>query len=124
MQDETTLIISKDKTLIIKGFAILFMIAHHCLIKEFYISVPEFLYNPIAIRLQIGSKMCVGLFTFFVGYGCFYAKSIDLLYISRHVWRLLKPYWSILFLTLLIIIITYSKNENSQHVKWGYSLTC
>ena len=100
-----TSILTKDKTLIIKGFAILFMIAHHCFIKEFYLDSPSILNSYFALRVQIGMKMCVGLFTFIIGYGGGYALKIDLRYIYSHVWRLLKQYWIVLAITLLIIII-------------------
>lgn len=98
--------LSKDTTQIIKGFAILFMIAHHVLIKEFYMDQPEILTNIFSIRLQIGMKMCVGLFTFFVGYGAFYAKELDIRYIYKHIWRLLKCYWLVLLVTILIAYIS------------------
>lgn len=100
-----TAILTKDKTLIIKGFAILFMIAHHCFIKEFYLDSPSILNSYFALRVQIGMKMCVGLFTFIVGYGGYYAKKTDRHYIYSHVWRLLKQYWIVLAMTLLVIII-------------------
>lgn len=65
-------IISKDKTQIIKGCAILFMIVHHCFIKEFYINPPSYLSTLICIKFYTSMKICVGLFTFFVEYGAFY----------------------------------------------------
>lgn len=95
-------VVSKDKSMIIKGIAILFMIAHHCLIKEFYIDAPDFLLTPLSRYLQTGNKMCVGLFTFFIGYGSFYAKSFDTSYVTSRIWRLTKQYWLILFFTVLI----------------------
>ena len=81
------------------------MIAHHVLIKEFYVNQPEILTNIFSIRLQIGMKMCVGLFTFFVGYGAFYAKELTFRYIFKHIWRLLKCYWLILLVTISIAYI-------------------
>lgn len=99
------IVISKDKTQIIKGFAILFMILHHSLIKEFYLDPPALLSSFVAIRLQIGMKMCVGIFTFVVGYGSFYAKDVDIHYIKNHIWRLLKQYWLILFITIALVVI-------------------
>lgn len=55
------IVISKDKTTILKGVAILFMILHHVLIKEFYIEQPEILSSSVAVRMQIAMKMCVGI---------------------------------------------------------------
>ena len=99
------IIITKDKTQIIKGCAILFMIAHHCLIKEFYINPPSFLSTLICVKFYTSTKICVGLFTFFVGYGAFYAEKIDTTYIFKHIWRLLKNYWFILITTIILSII-------------------
>lgn len=96
--------ITKDMTLILKGFAILFMIAHHVLIKEFYIEPPIFLSSFIAFCLQIGMKMCVGIFTFFVGYGYFYSKNKDTKYAIQHFWRMIKMYWLILIPTILLAV--------------------
>ena len=107
-----TVIISKDKTLIIKGFAILMMIAHHCWIKEFFVKPPEILsYYPM-IKLDYGMKMCVGLFTFFVGYGFFHAKNVDARYVFRHIWRLCRKYWLILSLTILFSLIGGGKSRH------------
>lgn len=61
------IVISKDKTTILKGVAILFMILHHVFIKEFYVEAPEFLSSPVAVRVQIAMKMCVGIYTFIIG---------------------------------------------------------
>lgn len=102
-------VLTKDKTQIIKGIAILLMIAHHCLIKEFYLTPPDYVNSFAATSLQTGAKMCVGLFTFFIGYGCFFAQRIDFKYISQHVWRLLKQYWIVLFVTILIVLFSCSK---------------
>lgn len=94
--------ITKDKTTIIKGFAILFMIAHHILIKEFYIKPDSMLYTFPALRLQIGMKTCVGIFTFIIGYGFYFNKKYDIGYVYSHVKRLLLRYWFILLPTILI----------------------
>lgn len=92
-------------TTIIKGFAILFMIGHHVLIKEFYINPPEFLYSFVALRLYIGMKMCVGIYTFFIGYAYFYSKGkTNLVSIFNRIWKLLQKYWIILLVTISITI--------------------
>lgn len=101
-------VLTKDKTQIVKGIAILLMIVHHCLIKEFYLIPPDNLTSLAATSLQTGAKMCVGLFTFFIGYGSFFAQKIDHKYISNHVWRLLKQYWIVLFFTLVIVLLSCS----------------
>lgn len=92
-------------TTIIKGFAILFMIGHHVLIKEFYINPPEFLYSFVALRLYIGMKMCVGIYTFFIGYSYFYSnRNTNIKNIFSRIWKLLSKYWPILFLTICVAL--------------------
>ena len=94
--------ISKEQTLVVKGLAIFFMVAHHCLIKEFFIAQPEVLTTMPAVRLQISMKICVGLFTFFVGYVAYYSERLDFRYFISHCVRLLKQYWIVLFGTVLL----------------------
>ena len=122
VQTKVATLVTKDKTLIIKGLAILFMIAHHVLIKEFYIEPSEFLSSLVAIRVQIAMKMCVGLFTFFVGYGAFYAVKIDYKYIRQHAWRLLKQYWIVLFFSVLIVSLSSRESGWNSTVLWDNSL--
>ena len=95
--------ISKDETLLIKGIAILFMIAHHVFIKEFYIDQPEFLQSFLATRIMIGMKSCVGLFTFLVGYGYYFSSNNS--FAGKRIFRLLKQYWLILAITLCTVIL-------------------
>ncbi len=105
MERASQIVIGKDKTLIIKGLAILMMIAHHCLIKEFYVAPPEILSSFPMLRLQIGTKMCVGLFTFFVAYGFFFARNVDGKYVFSHIWRVYRYYLVTLLITFSILLI-------------------
>lgn len=116
-------VISKDKSMIIKGIAILFMIAHHCLIKEFYIEAPDFLLTPLSRYLQIGNKMCVGIFTFFIGYGSFYAKSFDINYVTSRIWRLSKQYWFVLLCTVLVTLTFTGSLRESTDIGGGQIIT-
>ena len=90
--------IGKDKTQIIKGIAILLMVAHHCLIGEFYLKPDPFLSTLFGHKLVSLTKMCVGLFTFFVGYGYFFSSQNKVSYTIQHITKLLKNYWIVLFL--------------------------
>ena len=116
-------VISKDKSMIIKGIAILFMIAHHCLIKEFYIEAPDFLLTPLSRYLQTGNKMCVGLFTFFIGYGSFYTKSFDINYVTSRIWRLSKQYWFILLCTVFVTLAFTGSLRESTEIGGGQIIT-
>lgn len=94
--------ITKNSTIIIKGVAILFMIAHHILIKEFYVEPDSFLNSFFALRLQIGMKTCVGIFTFILGYGFFFNRKYDAKYVISHMRRVLLRYWLVLLFTIFI----------------------
>lgn len=112
-------VISKDKSMVIKGIAILFMIAHHCLIKEFYIEPPDFLFTPLSRYLQIGNKMCVGLFIFFTGYGSFYTKNFDINYVTSRIWRLSKQYYFILLCTVFVTLTFTGSLRDSTEIGGG-----
>lgn len=79
--ERITLAFGKDKTAIIKGIAIVFMIIHHC-------GSSDIVYT---------FKLCVGIFTFMVGYGYAFAKVRDWYYSLQHIKKLLIPFWIILF---------------------------
>lgn len=76
--ERITLTFGKDKTSIIKGIAIVFMIILHCSVGDVF-------------------KLCVGIFTFMVGYGYAFAKVKDWHYSMVHIRKLLIPFWVILF---------------------------
>lgn len=78
MDKTITLSFGKDKTAIIKGIAIIFMIMLHCGVADVL-------------------KICVGIFTFMVGYGYAFAKVKDWRYSLQHIKKLLIPFWTILF---------------------------
>lgn len=95
----------KDKTAIIKGFAILFMIILHCGCPEWYlIELPAFVRHHNLQNITGVFKICVGIFAFMVGYGYAYSKNKDLKYSFLHIKRLLIPFWIILLIALPIII--------------------
>lgn len=88
----------KDKTAIIKGVAIILMIALHCSIPGYWdIPFNEFS-NAKLIRFLGAFKICVGIYTFMIGYGYAYSKSKDLKYSLTHISKLLIPFWIILLL--------------------------
>ena len=95
----------KDKTAIIKGIAILFMIVlHHGGQAWFDVKLPAFRDVATISYLSV-FKICVGIFTFMVGYGYSFAKSKDWRYSLQHIKKLLIPFWSILFIFTLPIIV-------------------
>jgi len=66
-----------DKSQILRGIAIIFMIALH------NNTLPEF-------------KICVPIFTFLVGYGYAFAKEKNIRHAVKRSWRLLSHFWLIL----------------------------
>lgn len=116
MDNTVTLSFGKDKTAIIKGFAILFMIILHCGGGQGWYSepIPAFGAYPWLEGVFSTFKLCVGIFTFMVGYGYAFAKKKDWHYSFLHIKKLLIPFWTILFLFTLPVVI--AKGE------WGGQL--
>lgn len=77
----------KDKTLCIKGLAIVLMVIHHTF--------------PNAGAY----KICVGIFAFMVCYGYFFASRKSILSGIKRSYNLLKTFWFVLFLLILPIAV-------------------
>lgn len=88
----------KDKTAIIKGFAIIFMILLHvfCGAGWYEDDIPMN-HNEELIRFMHSFQICVGIFVFMVGYGYAFSKNKDFAYSAKHVKQLLTVFWAILF---------------------------
>lgn len=99
-----TIQITKDKTAIIKGIAILFMIANHCLLEKYYLNPSPFLSTALGRELCVFTKICVPIFTFIVGYGFFYSYKNFCAYLKRHGGTLLKYYWFYLFILAIPLV--------------------
>lgn len=98
----------KNMTNIVKGFAIVFMILLHC-----YEDVD---YNPLVCDFSLAGfyrvfKICVGMFTFMVGYGYAFSKTRDINYSISHIKKLLVPFWIILFIFSFPFCLSQLKNE-------------
>lgn len=88
----------KDKTAIIKGFAIVFMIVLHCFGGQgWYDTTLAMNNNEGLIHFMESLKICVGIFTFMVGYGYAFSKDKNFSYSWHHIKNLLISYWVILF---------------------------
>lgn len=93
-----TLQFGKDKTAIIKGFAIVFMIILHCFGGSgWYDADLPMNHNEFLMTFMPSLKICVGIFTFMVGYGYAFSKTKDFSYSWHHIKALLITYWVILF---------------------------
>lgn len=78
MREEYPIDFGPDKSMIVRGIAIIFMIIlHNDTLQEF--------------------KICVPMFTFLVGYGYGFAKECNLKHAFKRSWHLLSHFWLILF---------------------------
>lgn len=85
----------KKTTQMIKGIAILIMIAHH------FIVIP-FSDLPYLVTLfGYACKICVAIYAVLSGYGYYFTKEKTIRYGLKKIWGLLKIYWISLF-TLFI----------------------
>jgi UDP-N-acetylmuramyl pentapeptide phosphotransferase/UDP-N-acetylglucosamine-1-phosphate transferase len=104
----------KDKTSIIKGVGILFMIFLHVFggsgwyDNRYDIPLNR---NELLIHFMGSLQICVGIFVFMIGYGYSFAKSKDWKYSIKHIKRLLVVYWCILFCLALPVCI--------DRISWG-----
>ena len=85
----------KKTTQMIKGIAILIMIAHH------FIVIPFTEMTYLVTLFGYACKICVAVYAVLSGYGYFLAKEKTIKYGLKKIWSLLKIYWISLF-TLFI----------------------
>ena len=90
----------KGMTAIVKSFAILFMMLLHCYGRSDYDVSLNFEHSLFA-GVNDMFKICVGMFTFMVGYGYAFSRDKDFKYSWRHVKKLLITFWTILFVFTL-----------------------
>ena len=86
MTNSSTIDFGPDKSQILRGLAIIFMITLH------NDTLPEF-------------KICVPIFTFLVGYGYAFAKEKNLRHGLKRMWHLLSHFWLILLGLFLPVAI-------------------
>lgn len=85
----------KKTSQMIKGIAILIMIAHHFIVMPF-------LDLPYLVTLfGYACKICVAIYAVLSGYGYYFAKEKTIKYGLKKIWGLLQIYWISLF-TLFI----------------------
>lgn len=92
----------KDMTQVVKGVAIIMMMLLHCYgVDGNYDVAVDASHAPLAGPFRSAFKICVGIFTFMVGYGYAFSKTKDLRYSLQHIKKLLIPFWTILFVFTL-----------------------
>lgn len=91
---------SRDMSNLVKGVAILLMIAHHCFsFPEYW--VDEFSISPFLADVCNQFKICVAVFAFITGYGFYVSKRASYLHMFRKMLQFLCRYWLQLFLIFL-----------------------
>ena len=109
---------TRDHTQVIKGVAILFMMILHVGGSGATYDVPmrTMAEYPLLGFLHPSLKLCVGIFTFMIGYGYAFAKVKDWHYSIKHVWALLKVFWMILLvITVPSILIIGGGNSLKEN---------
>lgn len=87
--------VDKKTTQMIKGIAILIMLAHHFIVFPFC-NLPH-----VVILFGQACKICVAIYAVLSGYGYFFTKEKTIKYGLKKIWGLLQIYWISLF-TLFI----------------------
>lgn len=100
----------KEMSAVIKGVALIFMVFLHCYGKAQYDVELDYSHAPIYGFFGV-FKVCIGLFTFMVGFGYSFSKTKDLKYAVRHITRLLIPFW------VILLVLTFP-------FCWGDVLSC
>lgn len=100
MKDKTVAVFSKDMSGMVKGVAILMMLAHHCFaFPDFWLDGFRVGTIPAAISDQF--KLCVAVFSFITGYGFYVGRSNTYQDVLRKLFNFLGQYWLQLFLIFL-----------------------
>lgn len=102
----TQLQFTRPYTQIIKGIAILFMLILHVGGSGSAWLVPMVPMDdmPLTASWHPSFVLCVGIFTFMVGFGYGFCRDKNLAYALRHIWRLLRVYWAVLLLFTLPVL--------------------
>lgn len=102
MKNKTAPVFSKDMSGMIKGVAILMMLAHHCFaFPDFWLD--GFRVGTIPAMISNHFKICVAVFAFITGYGFCVGRSNTYKDVIRKLINFLGQYWLQLFLIFLPI---------------------
>lgn len=86
---------TRDKTAILKGFALILMLIHHVSNPAYWAEIGSPLYGCFQ-HLVYATKMCVYIFAFLVGYGFFCSKNKTLRYSFKRILLILVPFWTMM----------------------------
>lgn len=97
---------NRKTTQMIKGIAILIMIAHHFIVFPF-VKLPYFI-----TLFGEACKICVAVYAVLSGYGYFFAKEKTIKYGLKKSWGLLQIYWISLFALFIPIAMMGGVEDN------------
>jgi len=105
----------KDKTVIIKGFAIVLMIILHAFSGwTWYDADLQMNHNENLLHYMSSTQICVGIFVFLIGYGYAFAADKNWQYSFKHIKKLLFVFWTVLF--LLALPVGYRSISNGKEL--------
>ena len=114
----TQLQFTRPYTQIIKGVAILFMLFLHVGGSDSAWLAPMVTLDDMSLTASWHPSfvLCVGIFTFMIGFGYGFCRDKNLTYALQHIWRLLRVYWVVLMVfTLPVIAITGGLSALTAH---------
>lgn len=112
---------SREKTQILKGIALLLMLVHHTVSKDYWTQDQSLLASTYDF-VGHSTKMCVWIFAFLVGYGFFCSKNKTIRYSLKRIILLIIPFWAMLF--FLFIPASYASGRLADALcnnHWGAS---
>lgn len=107
----------KGMTAIVKAFAIIFMIILHGYGKNY--DVPLDYSHSYLLPFRGSFKICVGMFTFMVGYGYAFSKTKDWRYSLLHIKKLIIPFWTILFVFSFPVCWEFIKESDATTIVYN-----
>lgn len=96
---------TKQVTRMIKGLAILFMVAHHVFGNYASYEGAGIVCGEGIRSFAATFKICVAMYAFVTGYAYFFAKDKSYKYSFKKIWQLLEIYWLILFTIFIPIAL-------------------
>lgn len=109
---------SGEFSVILKGFAIILMLFHHCCGFENWIIVPGIHFSERTHILSQNSNICVCIYAFLTAYAFCCHRDKSCLYSLTKIIKFLTSYWIVLcFIVLIIVILNGGHFEGQVFLK-------
>lgn len=117
---------SREKTQILKGFALLLMLVHHTTLPSHWADEGTSLFSYLEHQVS-ATKMCVYIFAFLVGYGFYCSTNKTVRYSIKRILLLIVPFWAMLI--CMFLPAAYFSGELPKLIAdnsspWGGILIC